>query len=261
MQLHVLASGSSGNAIFLELGGKRVLIDAGISARRIEQGLKAVGICASDLDAVLVTHEHSDHVSGLPVFTKRFKVPVYARRLAWDAFQPQHHVDPSFRRELGFTLDLGNVKVEPFSIPHDAAEPVGFRFSCGDFRCVVATDIGCVTQRMEMVLAQSDVLVFESNHDVDMLKGGPYPWFLKQRILGNKGHLSNHETGKTLVRIARKSGMHVFLAHLSQHNNRPEVAMKTVGKQLEECGCRLGEDVHLHLTYPDQTVSFKEACI
>ena len=261
MQLHILASGSSGNAIFLELGGKRFLIDAGISARRIEQGLKAVGISPTDLDAVLVTHEHSDHVNGLPVFTKRFKVPVYARRLTWDAFQPQHHVESNFRNELGFTLDMGNVKVEPFSIPHDAAEPVGYRFTCGDYRCVVATDMGCVTQRMEMVLAHSNLMVFESNHDVAMLKEGPYPWYLKQRILGNKGHLSNYETGKTLARIGRKTGMHVFLAHLSQHNNRPDVAMKTVSQALDGCGCRLGEDLHLHLTYPDQTVSFEEGCI
>lgn len=261
MQLHILASGSSGNAVFLEVGDRRFLIDAGISARRIEQGLKAVGIHPTDIDAVLVTHEHTDHVNGLPVFTRRFKVPVYARRRTWDAFQPLHHVEEDYRRELEFVLDMGSVKVEPFSIPHDAAEPVGFRFTCGDFRCVVATDIGCVTERMEMVLSHTDLLVFESNHDVAMLQEGPYPYFLKQRILGNKGHLSNMDTGRTLARIGRKSGMHVFLAHLSQQNNRPDVAMETVSRVLTDQGCHLDEDLFLHVTYPDKTVSYEEACV
>ena len=256
MQLHILASGSTGNAIFLEIGGAKILVDAGISARRIEKGLRAVGVEPAALDAILVTHEHSDHVSGLPVFTRKFKAPVYARRRTWDAFQPAHHVAADYRRELGARLDIGGVRIEPFAISHDAAEPVGYSICYGDLKCVVATDMGCVSERVEQDIAFADVMVFESNHDVAMLRSGPYPEYLKKRILGTRGHLSNLETGRCLARMGKKSGMHVFLAHLSQHNNCPELALSTVEKVLEQQGTRLDQDLFLHLAHPCDTVSF-----
>ena len=256
MQLHILASGSTGNAIFLEIGGAKILVDAGISARRIEKGLRAVGVEPAALDAILVTHEHSDHVSGLPVFTRKFKAPVYARRRTWDAFQPTHYVEADYRRELGTRLDIGGVRIEPFAISHDAAEPVGYSICCGDLKCVVATDMGCVSERVEQDIAFADVMVFESNHDVAMLRSGPYPEYLKKRILGTRGHLSNLETGRCLARMGKKSGMHVFLAHLSQHNNCPELALSTVEKVLEQQGTRLDQDLFLHLAHPCDTVSF-----
>jgi phosphoribosyl 1,2-cyclic phosphodiesterase len=256
MQIHILASGSTGNSIFIELGGVRFLVDAGISARRIEQGLRAVGVAASELDAILVTHEHSDHVSGLSVLSRKFKAPVYARRRTWDAFQPKHYVEADYRRDLGSRLEIGGVRVEPFAISHDAAEPVGFSFCFGDLKCVVATDMGCVSERVEQDIAYADVMVFESNHDVAMLRNGPYPEFLKRRILGNRGHLSNLETGRCLARMGKKPGMHVFLAHLSQHNNNPELALSTVEQVLDQKGCRLDQDLFLHLAKPDNTVSF-----
>ena len=256
MQLHILASGSTGNAIFLEIGGAKILVDAGISARRIEKGLRAVGVEPAALDAILVTHEHSDHVSGLPVFTRKFKAPVYARRRTWDAFQPAHHVAADYRRELGTRLDIGGVRIEPFAISHDAAEPVGYSICYGDLKCVVATDMGCVSERVEQDIAFADVMVFESNHDVAMLRSGPYPEYLKKRILGTRGHLSNLETGRCLARMGKKSGMHVFLAHLSQHNNCPELALSTVEKVLEQQGTRLDQDLFLHLAHPSDTVSF-----
>jgi phosphoribosyl 1,2-cyclic phosphodiesterase len=256
MNLHILASGSTGNAIFLEIGGAKILVDAGISARRIEKGLRAVGIEPAALDAILVTHEHSDHVSGLSVFTRKFKAPVYARRRTWDAFQPSHYVEADYRRELGARLEIGGVRIEPFAISHDAAEPVGYSFYHGDLKCVVATDMGCVSERVEQDIAFADVMVFESNHDVAMLRSGPYPEYLKKRILGTRGHLSNLETGRCLARMGKKSGMHVFLAHLSQHNNCPELALSTVEKVLEQQGTRLDQDVFLHLAHPCDTVSF-----
>ena len=257
MQIHILASGSSGNAIFIELGGARFLVDAGISARRIEQGLKAVGEDPAGLDAVLVTHEHSDHVSGLPVFSRKFKIPVYARRRTWDAFQPVHYVESCYRRELGSLLEIGGVCIDPFAVSHDAAEPVGYCFQQGGLKCVVATDLGCVSERVEQDISYADVLVFESNHDVALLRNGPYPEYLKKRILGTRGHLSNLETGRCLSRMGKKTGMHVFLAHLSQHNNRPDLALSTVATVLEQQGCRPEQDLFLHLAQPAQTVSFK----
>lgn len=256
MNLHIIASGSSGNAIFIELGGARFLVDAGISARRIEKGLLAVGVHPSEMDAILVTHEHTDHVSGLPVFTRKFKVPVYTRRRTWDSFHPNHYVDPEYRRELGNHLEIGGVQVEAFAISHDAAEPVGYSFRHGDLKCVVATDMGCVSERVENDISYADVMVFESNHDVEMLQKGPYPEYLKKRILGTRGHLSNLETGRCLARMGKKRGMHVFLAHLSQQNNCPEIALSTVEQVLERQDCRPGQDLFLHLAHPCETVSF-----
>lgn len=256
MQLHIIASGSTGNAIFIELGGARFLVDAGISARRIEKGLRGAGVDPSALDAILITHEHSDHVSGLPVFTRKFKVPAFTRRRTWDAFQPAHHVQPEFRRELGRCLEIGGVCVEPFSISHDAAEPVGYSFVFGDVKCVVATDLGCVSERVEQDLSMADVMVFESNHDVLMLRNGPYPEYLKKRILGNRGHLSNLDAGRCLARMRKKPGSHIFLAHLSQHNNCPELALDTVGQALDRQGVRVGQDIFLHLAHPCETVSY-----
>lgn len=256
MQLHILASGSTGNAIFIELGGAKFLVDAGISARRVEKGLRGVGVDPSELDAILITHEHSDHVSGLPVFTRKFKVPAFTRRRTWDAFQPAHHVEQEFQRELGNRLEIGGVCVEPFAISHDAAEPVGYSFRHGDVKCVVATDMGCVSERVEQDIAFADVMVFESNHDVTMLRNGPYPEYLKKRILGNRGHLSNLDTGRCLARMGKKNGLHVFLAHLSQHNNCPDLALSTVEQVLDQHGVRLGQDLFLHLAHPCDTVSF-----
>ena len=256
MQLHILASGSTGNAIFIELGGAKFLVDAGISARRVEKGLRGVGVDPSELDAILITHEHSDHVSGLPVFTRKFKVPAFTRRRTWDAFQPAHHVEQEFQRELGSRLEIGGVCVEPFAISHDAAEPVGYSFRHGDMKCVVATDMGCVSERVERDIAFADVMVFESNHDVAMLRNGPYPEYLKKRILGNRGHLSNLDTGRCLARMGKKNGLHVFLAHLSQRNNCPELALSTVEQVLDQHGVRLGQELFLHLAHPCDTVSF-----
>ena len=256
MKLHILASGSTGNAIFIELGGAKFLVDAGISARRIEKGLRGVGVDPAELDAILVTHEHGDHVSGLPVFTRKFKAPVFTRRRTWDAFGPAYHVEMEYRRELGSRLEINGVCVEPFAISHDAAEPVGYSFRYKDLKCVVATDMGCVSERVEQDIAYADVMVFEANHDVGMLRSGPYPEYLKKRILGNRGHLSNLETGRCLARMGKKTGVHVFLAHLSQHNNCPDLALSTVSQILDQQSVRLEQDLFLHLTRPSDTFSF-----
>jgi len=262
MQIHVLASGSTGNATLLQIGGANILVDAGISARRIKQSLAAVGTAVEELDGILITHEHRDHVCGLPTLTRKFRLPVYARPATWDAIDKQTAVDkwvpPECRRELAESLDIGQVKIEPFSISHDAADPVGFSFYHSQQKCGFATDLGFVTDNVKKALALSDALVFEANHDVDLLKQGSYPWFLKQRIMSNRGHLANTDTGWTLARLDRKSHCHVFLAHMSQENNRPEIAEKTVATILAEQGCRIGTDVTLHITYPDRTAGVEQ---
>jgi phosphoribosyl 1,2-cyclic phosphodiesterase len=150
------------------------------------------------------------------------------------------------------------VKVEPFAVSHDAADPVGFSFYHSRLKCGLATDLGFVTDSVKKALAFSDALVLEANHDIDMLKQGSYPWFLKQRILSNRGHLANTDTGWTLARLTRKSHCHVFLAHMSQENNSPEIAEETVATILAQQGCRIDTDVTLHITYPDRMVGVEQ---
>jgi phosphoribosyl 1,2-cyclic phosphodiesterase len=260
MQIHVLASGSTGNATFIKMGDAKFLVDAGISARRIKQSLASVGVAVEELDGVLVTHEHRDHVCGLPTLTKKYRLPVFARPAAWNAMETEgvcRGMATECRRDLGDSLDIGGVKVEPFSISHDAADPVGFSFFHRQTKCSVATDLGFVTDTVKKALALSDCMVLEANHDVDMLQRGSYPWFLKKRIMSNRGHLANTDAGWTLARLDRKNNCHVFLAHLSQENNRPELAEQTVTDILKEQGCRIGTELTVSVTYPDRTASLK----
>ncbi|MBP2654008.1 MAG: fold metallo-hydrolase [Firmicutes bacterium] len=260
MQVNVLASGSTGNATFLNLGDTNILVDAGISARRIKKELDEIDVNVEDLDAVLITHEHRDHINGLSTLTRKYGVPVYARPDTWKAILDQavaKDVPINCRVNMADSLDIGDVKVEPFSISHDAADPVGFSLYHRQTKCAVATDLGFVTEKVKKALAFADVVVLEANHDVDMLKQGSYPWYLKNRILSNRGHLANTDTGWTLARLARKNQCHTFLAHLSQENNRPEVAEKTVADILTGAGCKVGSDVTLHITYPDRATGLK----
>lgn len=258
MQIHVLASGSTGNAILVEMGNRRILVDAGISCRRIERGLAAVGMQVGELDGVVITHEHSDHIKGIPIMVKKHRIPIYARRSTWACMPAGEKIPSECRREIGDKINFGPLQVIPFPISHDAADPVGFSFCCQDRKWVVATDLGMITRSVAEALAHADVAVLESNHDIEMLQTGPYPYYLKQRIRGKKGHLSNYEAGYLLARIPRARQMQVFLAHLSQHNNVPLLAERTVSEVLNNHDCVVGEDVILHRTYPDRTVSLIE---
>ncbi len=255
MQIHILASGSTGNAIFIEMGGHKILIDAGISTKRIEQGLAAVGVQVGQLDAVLITHEHIDHIKGIDVLVRRHHVPVYTRAATWEKIPCRNKLPQECCRELGDSLDLGSMKIEAFSISHDAVDPVGFSILQGKLKCVLATDLGEVTPEVEKALAYADFAILEANHDPVMLKQGPYPAYLKKRISGSQGHLSNHDAGQVLAGIPHSGLMEVFLAHLSQHNNHPDLALRTVREILEANGCSVGEEILLHRTYPASTAS------
>lgn len=252
MQIHILASGSTGNAIYLNMGNTHLLVDAGISTRRVERGLAELGVRVSDLDGVLITHEHQDHIRGLEVLLKKYRLPVYTRRATWEAIPGWQAFPQESWRRVTREFSIKDVDVETFRISHDAADPVGFCFYHARRKWVIATDLGVINPAAEKALAWADLVVLEANHDLDMLANGPYPRFLKQRILGQQGHLSNLAAGEVLGRIPRRDRMEVFLAHLSQHNNRPELARETVSKLLGDKGCQVGEEVALHLTYPDQ---------
>ena len=249
MEVHVLASGSSGNATYLQIGQARILVDAGISTRRIQQSLVKLGTSIAELDGIFITHEHRDHIYGLETLMKKFHIPVYATAKTWDSMYLRDRLPDDYCEELKPIMTLQDVRIEPFRISHDAADPVGYCLYAEQTKCSMVTDLGFVSEGVKQALALSDVLILESNHDVEMLKQGSYPWYLKKRILSNQGHLSNLDAGWLLTRLERKSHTHVFLAHMSRENNTPEMAESTVHDVLESQN--IADEFSIYLTYPD----------
>lgn len=252
MQVAVLASGSRGNATFIEMEGVRILVDAGISTRRIKQELSAIGEDIADIDAIFITHEHVDHINGLTTMTKKYGTALYSRPDTFRAMKCYENLPPECINPIIDQVRLGRVSVRAFDISHDAANPVGYVIQ-GSCRCVVATDIGYMTPTIQKALEGAQVAVLEANHDVDMVKNGDYPRNLKQRILGTQGHLSNVDTGLTLTRL-QQPPQQVFLAHLSEANNRPSLAMETVQNILTQKGLK---QIKLYMTAQNQCVSIK----
>ena len=239
-----LCSGSSGNAAFLEAGGVRMLIDAGGPGKRIIELLHEIDITARTIDAILVTHEHSDHIAGVGVLSRKFDIPVYANAECFERMLPMIGGLPArntrvFESDRAFSIQ--NVRVLPFSTPHDCAHPVGYAFCAEGKKVSVMTDIGHVTDGMLKAVADSDLLLLEANHDVDMLRAGSYPYPLKMRILGKNGHLSNEDAGFVLAKLFENGVKNAILGHLSNENNTPELALVTVTTVLEEAG--LGESM------------------
>ena len=226
LRVAVLASGSKGNAAYIELDGVRLLIDAGISARRITRSLADLGVDIASLDGVFVTHEHSDHIKGLPTLLKQYRLPLFAPPATLRAIGESLAVPEDTFTPLTGDVMLGAVAVKSFSTLHDAASPVGYAV-CGSEKCALATDLGFLTNDVMAAIEGSDVLILEANHDRELLQSGSYPWRLKQRILSNRGHLSNSAAAWALVRL-KKRPRAVFLAHMSQENNRPELVEETV---------------------------------
>ena len=238
MTIHTLASGSEGNCLLLSDGDVHLLLDAGISTRRIKTGLLQLGLTMADVDGVLITHEHSDHVSGLQTMVKHHRIPIYtspgtARQLAYRIAG----IEPLLRPvEPGTVFSVGDCRVTVFRTSHDAAQSVDYRVD-GSASVGFLTDTGYVTPEAETALAGVDTLVLESNHDVEWLRSGPYPYSLKARILGDEGHLSNETAAQFAADSARAGTQAVILAHLSQENNLPALALETVGQALAEAGC------------------------
>ena len=233
MTIHTLASGSEGNCLLLSDGGVHLLLDAGISTRRIKAGLLQLGLTMADVDGVLITHEHSDHVSGLQTMVKHHRIPIYtspgtARQLAYRIAG----IEPLLRPvEPGTVFSVGDCRVTVFRTSHDAAQSVDYWVD-GSASVGFLTDTGYVTPEAETALAGVDTLVLESNHDVEWLRSGPYPYSLKARILGDEGHLSNDAAAEFAVRMARCGTRHIILAHLSRENNTPQRAWDTVQRRL-----------------------------
>ena len=232
----MLASGSKGNAALITTGKQNFLVDVGISCRMLSQRLQELQLTIADLDGIFITHEHSDHMKGIATLTKKFDVPLYASAGTWRAVWAK---DPKIEREHCLLFEqgmvCGEVRINSFPIPHDAYDPHGYSFTWGDGKCTYLTDTGHITQEIRQAVAGSNTLILEANHDVDMLKHGPYAPALKQRILSTRGHLSN-ETAGMFLRSLEHLPASVFLAHLSHENNLPSLALNTVSSLLEQQG-------------------------
>ncbi len=247
-----LFSGSSGNAIFIEAGSVRLLVDSGLPGSKIEEALCAIGVPPDTLSAILVTHEHSDHIRGVGVLSRRYALPVYANAACWTAMSPViGEIAPSCTRvfETGRDFYIGDVNITPFLIPHDAAEPVGYTFSHDGRATGVLTDIGHMDEHLFDAVEICDLLLLEANHDIDMLKAGPYPYPLKQRILSRHGHLSNEDSGLALCRLYARGLRNAILGHLSAENNDERIAMATVAQTLHEQGIT---DMNVAMSHRDR---------
>ncbi len=254
MILCPLASGSSGNAALVEMDGVRLLVDAGVSATRILKSLAALGVDPASLSGVLVTHEHQDHVRGLPVLLKKTGLMVYCNEGTWEGILARCPELPQARHCAFLTGEdfyIGGVDVLPFAIPHDANDPVGFAFASGRGKIGIATDLGHLSDRWLAPLSGSQAVILEANHDEQMVLDGPYPQHLKRRILSRKGHLSNRDAGEALARLVPTGTQAAFLSHLSEENNRPALCQETVAGALLDRGIRPGRDVYLSVARRD----------
>ena len=249
-----LLSGSSGNALYIGAGETHVLVDAGVSMAKLLPQMRDAGLNPEALDCILVTHEHADHVQGVGVFSRKFDLPICATAGTWAGMEKKiGKIAPKNVRviEAGRDFYMGRLNVMPFSIPHDANDPVGYSFRLGGIKCAVATDIGCLRQGWLDEVAGSDVLLLEANHDVDMLMAGGYPYALKRRILGNRGHLNNDDCARAAVELARRGVGHIILGHLSGENNHPDLALLTVEMALRAEGIVPGVHMGLSLARRD----------
>lgn len=238
MRMCSIASGSSGNCIYVGCEQTHVLIDAGISGKRIEEGLEKLGVSPGSLSAILVTHEHADHVSGLGVMARRYGLPIYATKGTIHAIL-ENSLLGTFPEGCIHVIDqekpfsIGALKAHPFPVYHDAAQPVAYRVSAGEKSVGVLTDCGTFDEHIIASLKGVQALILEANHDIHMLEVGRYPYPLKQRIKSDYGHLSNERSGELLIRLLHPSLKYVALGHLSKENNFPELAYETVRLEVD----------------------------
>lgn len=245
LRFTVLASGSTGNAILVANEETKVLIDAGLSAKKLEALMAEREVAASEIDAVFVTHEHADHIKGLGAFARKHSLPVYANEATWEALDRMiGDIAPEKRciLETGTSLEIRTLCIESYAISHDAAEPVGYCFYNGEEKLGLATDLGYMSAKVKEQLKDCDVLILESNHDIELLRMGRYPWNIKRRILSDIGHLSNEAAAEGLYEILSSRLRRVYLAHLSRDHNMLDLARMSVSGVLEQYGVKCGEN-------------------
>ncbi|WP_040951031.1 MBL fold metallo-hydrolase [Gorillibacterium massiliense] len=255
MRFTILSSGSTGNATVVDNGDAKVLIDAGFSGKKLESLIAERDMSFREMDAIVVTHEHSDHIKGLGILARKYNLPIYANEKTWEALDSElGKIAEENRRimDTGSALEFGSLRVESFGISHDAAEPVAYNFYSGDEKLSVATDLGYMSGKVKEQVQDADVLVLESNHDIEMLRMGSYPWNIKRRILSDMGHLSNDAAGEGLCEVIGGKTKRVYLAHLSRNHNMMDLARMTVGNILDENGILEDGKVQLKDTFYDR---------
>ncbi|RBP44011.1 MBL fold metallo-hydrolase [Garciella nitratireducens] len=252
MKICSIASGSSGNCIYVEELKTKVLIDIGISGKKVTDSLSKIGVDGKEIDGILVTHDHEDHIKGVGILSRKYDIPIYANQGTWEVMKDRIGKISSknikyFDSRTSFTIK--DVYIESFSTSHDAKDPVGFSIYGENKKMSIATDLGYINKEIFEKLYGADMLLLEANHDVEMLKAGPYPYYLKRRILGEEGHLSNESAGKALIHLVEKGLKRVLLAHLSQKNNFPELAYQTVYNILTEHKIKVGKDIKMDVAH------------
>ena len=240
MELCLLGSGSKGNCIYVANRGTAVIVDQGFSHIELLKRLESRELDISRVKAIVVSHEHHDHIVGAGVTARKLGVPVYATRGTLSEMSRVFNGDePQVLIEAGVPFRIGDMDILPFTVSHDASEPVQFCITAGKRKASVATDLGFVSTLVEECLRGSDLVIIEANHDVDMLRRGSYPWELKQRILGRTGHLSNRNAAELLFNLCQRDAPRAVLAHLSEENNRADIAEKEVRDLFENFDRRL----------------------
>ncbi|MGX7013110.1 MBL fold metallo-hydrolase [Vagococcus silagei] len=252
--ISVLASGSSGNCLYVETGTQRILVDAGLSGKKITGLLAQIDRKPEDLDAILVTHEHRDHIHGVGVLARKYNLDVYANEDTWKAMDPmigkidvvQKHIF-----NMGSTLTLGDVDIESFGVSHDAVAPQFYQFHKDKKSFVLLTDTGYCSDRVRGIIKNADAYLMESNHDINMLRVGSYPWSTKQRILGDRGHLSNVDGALVATDVIGDKTKRIYLGHLSRENNLKELANMTMTQTLQEHDFDAGKQILICDTDPE----------
>ncbi len=254
MRVCVLGSGSNGNSTFVEHQSTRLLIDAGLRAKELVERLKRIHVDPSTLDGIFVSHEHHDHIAGAGPLSRKFKIPIYIspRALGHASSALQHLTHFPIGADL--PLQVGSITVTPFATPHDSVDPLAFALRGGSSRICVVSDIGFIPESMRPRLRNSDLLVIESNHDLEMLRTGPYPWSLKQRVMSNFGHLSNEALAYFFGEHMDGTQRRIMLIHLSRQNNHPQIAYVSANRALEK-KCK---NVELHISLQDESSEILE---
>ena len=257
IKFYTLFSSSSGNSTLISTGETNILIDAGVSASRLCTALKDVGISPNELDGILITHEHRDHIFGAGVMSRKYNIPLYSNaktlsetvKIAGDVYE--HNLREIEAKKF---FDIREFSICPFSISHDGVSPMGYSVFYENRKLTVATDIGCITQSLLKSICKSDAVLLESNHDIKMLNNGSYPYYLKKRILSDVGHLSNEKASWLATQLAKWGTKNIILGHLSKENNTYDIAYDTTYNMLTNNGFEVGKDVNLKIALPNQTV-------
>ncbi|MFC6040512.1 MBL fold metallo-hydrolase [Paenisporosarcina macmurdoensis] len=251
MRFSVLASGSSGNAIYVENEEHAFLVDAGLSGRKMEELFASVDRNMKKLSGILVTHEHSDHIKGLGILARKYKVPIYANAKTWMAMEHlvgNIPIEQRFHFDMETVKSFGSLDIQSFAVSHDAADPMFYVFHENGRKLVLITDTGYVSDRMKGHIKGADSFVFESNHDVGMLQMCRYPWSIKRRILSDVGHVSNEDAAVAMSEVVEEKPTRIYLSHLSKDNNMKDLARMSVTQTLESCGIVTGEFLKLYDT-------------